>query len=136
MPLSTAPRARLDADGTYTGELDFYCYGENKAIAMREHADRYGIDLSESYAYSDSATDAPMLQAVGHPHAVNPDKELRALATANEWPILSFTRPVSLRSRIASSVPRPSPVAALAAGTLIAAALAWAALRRRSRAAA
>ncbi|MGZ4103912.1 MAG: HAD family hydrolase [Actinomycetota bacterium] len=132
VPHFIATRAKVDADGLYTGELDFYCYGENKAVAIREHAHRYGIDLSASYAYSDSATDLPMLEAVGHPHVVNPDKELREIATEREWPILRFMRPVSLRDRIASNVPRPSPAAAIAVGTLAAAVLAWAALRRRA----
>lgn len=134
VPHFIATRAQIDTEGRYSGELEFYCYGENKAVAIRERAEQYGIDLSESYAYSDSITDAPMLEAVGHPFAVNPDKELRALATEREWPILEFTKPVTLRSKIASSVasvPRPTPAQAIAAGTLVAAALAWAAKRRR-----
>ena len=64
-------------DGRYTGEIDFYAYGEYKAEAMRALAAEHGYDLAESYAYSDSATDLPMLEAVGHPFAVNPDKALR-----------------------------------------------------------
>jgi len=132
VPHFIATRAECDDEGRYTGALAFYCYGENKAVAMREHAERYGIDLAGSYAYSDSATDVPMLEAVGHPHAVNPDKELRAIAKERGWPVLEFSRPVSLRGRIVAGVPRPSPVAAIAAGTLIVAALAWAAMRRRS----
>jgi len=131
VPHFIATRAKIDDEGKYTGELDFYCYGDNKAVAIREHAERYGIDLSKSYAYSDSATDLPMLEAVGNPHAVNPDKELRQIATEREWPILQFSRPVSLRARIVSSVPRPSPAAAIAVGTAAAVVLAWAALRRR-----
>jgi HAD superfamily hydrolase (TIGR01490 family) len=132
VPHFIATRAKIDREGRYTGELEFYCYGENKAIAIREHAERYGIDLSESYAYSDSVTDVPMLELVGHPNAVNPDKELRALALERGWPVLEFVRPVSLRTRIVSNVPRPSPAAAIAVGTLAAVALAWVALRRRS----
>lgn len=131
VPHFIATRPSVDDEGRYTGELAFYCYGENKAVAIREHASRYGIDLSRSYAYSDSVTDLPMLEAVGFPHAVNPDKELRAAAEERAWPILHFVRPVSLRSRIASSVPRPSPVAAIAAGALVALGVAWAAMRRR-----
>jgi len=132
VPHFIATQPKVDGEGRYTGELDFYCYGENKAIAIREHAERYGIDLSRSYAYSDSVTDAPMLEAVGFPSAVNPDKELRALAAEREWPILHFVRPVSLRDRIAAGVPKPSPVAAIAAGAVVALGLAWAAMRRRS----
>jgi HAD superfamily hydrolase (TIGR01490 family) len=134
VPHFIATRVGIDAEGRYNGELEFYCYGENKAVAIRERAARYGIDLAASYAYSDSITDVPMLEVVGHPHAVNPDKELRAVAVDRGWPVLEFTKPVSLRSRFASSVasvPKPSPAAAIAAGTLVAAALAWAARKRR-----
>src|SRR5680860_1248436 len=73
-----APRARVDADGRYDGTLEFYCYGEQKAAAIREEAEARGLDLADSYAYSDSITDLPMLGAVGHAVAVNPDRELRA----------------------------------------------------------
>ncbi len=69
------------ADGRYTGEIEFYAYAENKSVAMRELAERHGYDLAECYAYSDSFTDLPMLDAVGHPFAVNPDKQLRKVAT-------------------------------------------------------
>ena len=130
VPHFIATRAKVDAEGRYTGELDFYCYGDNKAVAIREHALRYGIDLEQSYAYSDSATDVPMLEAVGNPNAVNPDKDLRAIAEERGWPVLRFVRPVPLRSRIASSVPKPSPVAAVAGGTLVAV-LVWMAMRHR-----
>ena len=66
----------VQADGRYTGEIEFYAYAENKATAIRELADEVGYDLANSYAYSDSSTDLPMLEAVGHPYAVNPDKVL------------------------------------------------------------
>lgn len=89
-----------EADGRYTGEVDFYAYGPHKATAMRDLADERGYDLTASFAYSDSETDAPMLEAVGHPFAVNPDKTLRGLATENGWPVLAFDRPVSMRSRL------------------------------------
>src|SRR5205823_3518318 len=75
-----ASRSRVDAEGRYTGELEFYAYGPHKAAAIREAAERDGIDLAASYAYSDSITDAPMLEIVGHPVAVNPDRELARLA--------------------------------------------------------
>ena len=87
-------------DGSYTGEIDYYAYAEEKARAIRELADELGYDLEDSYAYSDSITDVPMLEAVGHPHAVNPDRELRRVALANGWPVLVFTKPVALRSRV------------------------------------
>src|SRR5688572_24125032 len=73
---AVATRARLDDDGRYSGELEFYAYGPHKAEAMREMAEEEGVDLEASYAYSDSITDLPMLEAVGHPVVVNPDREL------------------------------------------------------------
>ena len=60
-------------DGKYTGEIVFYAYGEGKAEAMRALAEENGYDLASCYAYSDSITDLPMLELVGHPHVVNPD---------------------------------------------------------------
>ncbi|VXB47821.1 HAD family phosphatase [Aeromicrobium sp. 9AM] len=90
----------LVENGRYTGDVDFYAYGPNKAVAMERLAAERGYDLAESYAYSDSETDAPMLQAVGHPFAVNPDKALRRIAEDNGWPILAFGRPVALRRRL------------------------------------
>ncbi len=71
-----ATRARLDERGRYTGELEFYAYASHKADAIREMAVAEGLDLASSYAYSDSITDLPMLELVGHPVAVNPDREL------------------------------------------------------------
>ena len=79
-------------DGRYTGEIDYYAYGENKAAALRRLAEEHHYDLSRSYAYSDSVTDLHMLEAVGHPFAVNPDRELRRQADARGWPVLVFTR--------------------------------------------
>jgi len=96
-----ASRALIDAEGRYTGEVGFYCYGENKVEAITELAALMSIDLSQSYAYSDSATDLPMLEAVGHPIAVNPDRELTRAALRNGWPIVEFVRGVPLRNRIA-----------------------------------
>jgi HAD superfamily hydrolase (TIGR01490 family) len=89
----------VEKDGRYTGEIDFYAAGPNKALAIRELADSAGYDLAECYAYSDSVTDAPMLEAVGHPTAVNPDRGLRRLAGERGWPVVTFRRPVTLRSR-------------------------------------
>jgi HAD superfamily hydrolase (TIGR01490 family) len=84
-----ATRMRL-ADGRYTGEVEFYAYGEAKAHRMRELASERGYDLASCFAYSDSATDLPMLEAVGYPHAVNPDRELRRVAKERGWPVLAF----------------------------------------------
>ena len=88
------------ADGKYTGKIRFYAYAENKAKAISDLARKRGYDLASSYAYSDSETDAPMLEVVGHPFAVNPDRGLRKLAEERGWPILTFNRSVSLRSRL------------------------------------
>ena len=87
-------------DGRYTGEIDYYAYGPTKADAMREMAAEHGYDLAASYAYSDSQTDLPMLEAVGHPIAVNPDRELARVASEREWPVLRFNRPVTMRRRL------------------------------------
>ena len=102
-------------DGKYTGEIDYYAYAEEKARAIERLAVARGYDLEQCFAYSDSITDAPMLEAVGHPHAVNPDKDLRRLAASQGWPILQFTRPVTLRSRI----PVKPTLAALTVGTAL-----------------
>jgi HAD superfamily hydrolase (TIGR01490 family) len=103
-------------DGRYTGEISYYAYAENKATAIQELAASKGYDLGRSYAYSDSATDVHMLEIVGHPYAVNPDKELRRRATAEGWPILVFNRPVALRSRVRLPAGK-STLAALALGS-------------------
>jgi HAD superfamily hydrolase (TIGR01490 family) len=80
-------------DGVYTGrEGGPFNYREGKAQAIRELAAREGIDLAASYAYSDSESDLPMLRLVGHPVAVNPDKELARVARAEGWEIMRFER--------------------------------------------
>ncbi len=117
-------------DGHYTGEILFYAYGEGKAEAMRELAAERNYDLSESYAYSDSITDLPMLEVVGHPTAVNPDDELRALAIDRDWPVLDFDKPISMQSRV-----NTGQKVAAGAGVAIGAAalgLAWYARHRRA----
>jgi HAD superfamily hydrolase (TIGR01490 family) len=105
-------------DGKYTGEIDYYAYGETKAEAIWELADEKGYDLSRSYAYSDSVTDVHMLEAVGHPHAVNPDKELRRIAAGRGWPVLVFSKPVALQSSVRFPAGRPT-LAALAVGGVV-----------------
>ena len=80
-------------DDVYTGRpAGLFIYGEGKAEAIRKLAESEGIDLAESYAYSDSASDLPMLRAVGHPVAVNPDRELRDVARQEGWQVLRFDR--------------------------------------------
>lgn len=90
-------QACVDENNRYTGELLTYAYGPEKARFIREMAETEDIDLEASYAYSDSQTDAPMLECVGHPFAVNPDKELMRIARANKWPIVQFTHPMPMR---------------------------------------
>ncbi|MBV9869904.1 MAG: HAD family hydrolase [Frankiaceae bacterium] len=120
-------------DGVYTGDLDFYAFGAFKAEAMRSLAAEHGWDLAACYAYSDSATDVPMLEAVGHPFAVNPDRALRREATKREWPILEFKHPVPLRSRF-PRIPTPSkPLTVGIAGAAVVAAAGWQAARVRGR---
>jgi len=127
-----ATRAGVDDQGQYTGELEFYAYGEQKAEAIRGIAERAGIDLEGSYAYSDSITDLPMLDAVGNPVAVNADKELRREAEERGWQIRDFRRPVRLRTRIRRAVPPPRPSIAAAVGAVaVAAVLVWVIARSR-----
>lgn len=80
-------------NGVYTGELAApFCYGEGKAAAILAVAETEGYDLAHSYAYTDSAGDLPMLEIVGHPVAVNPDRALEAIAYHRGWPIVEFSR--------------------------------------------
>jgi phosphoserine phosphatase len=117
-------------EGVYTGEMDFYAYGENKATAMRELAAEQGWDLADCWAYSDSVTDLPMLGAVGHPTAVNPDRALRRAAAERGWPVLAFTRPVSMRTRFTGTRPPVVIGAALSAAVV---GLAWYVRRKALR---
>ena len=121
-------------DGKYTGGIDYYAYAENKATSIVEIAEQKGYDLARSYAYSDSITDIHMLEVVGHPHAVNPDRELRRQATKRGWPVLVFTKPVALRARMRLPQSKPT-LAALALGTAagVGAAVYLAARRRVGR---
>jgi HAD superfamily hydrolase (TIGR01490 family) len=128
-----ATQGRVDARGFYTGEMERYCYGPAKASLIRDIARRDGIDLAASWAYSDSATDLPMLEVVGHPVAVNPDRALLRIATLRGWPTLRFDQIVT---------PEPSAVAdprhcvrgaALAVVALGSGGAAWWALRRLPR---
>ena len=118
-------------DGRYTGDIAFYCYGEGKVQAIKELAAREGYPLEHCYAYSDSVTDLPMLKAVGHPTAVNPDRALRKEAAARGWPVLAFSKPVSLRDRIpAPSSAAVATTAAVGITALAAGALTYSLLRR------
>ncbi|MEQ6900900.1 HAD family hydrolase [Nocardioides sp. YIM 152588] len=117
-------------DGRYTGGIEYYAFAEEKATAIRALAERRGYDLEASYGYSDSVTDVPMLEAVGHPHAVNPDKELRKVAEGNEWPVLDFNKPVALRSRVPLPPPKPTLAALAVGGVFAVGAAVWAGVRR------
>ena len=128
--IATLPQVK---DGKYTGELDFYAYGPHKVEAMEKLAAERDINLAGSYAYTDSVTDLPMLEAVGHPVPVNPDKELRRVASERDWPVEWFRKPVSLRDRFPNLHPpemTPNKTAALVGVVAVAAAAWW--LTRRS----
>lgn len=120
-----ATRAAVDEENRYTGDLELYAYGKGKAEAIHAMAEADGIDLGASYAYSDSITDLPMMEAVGHPVAVNPDSELRAIAEERGWPIRKFESTVTLRDKL------PTIAASGAVATGIAAILAYWALKGR-----
>ncbi len=128
-----ASRARLDDAGRYTGEVEFYSYGPFKAEAMREVAEQRGIDLSASYAYSDSATDVPMLEAVGHPFAVNPDRDLARVAAERGWEVLQFRHGVPLRERVSMPPPRQTALGVTLVAVSAASVGAWWFWRRRAR---
>jgi HAD superfamily hydrolase (TIGR01490 family) len=86
-------RYEVGDDGDFTGRLDGpFVYGEGKVEAMEAFAAEHKIDLGASYAYSDSASDLPMLRAVGNPVAVNPDPPLAELAKREGWPVMRFDR--------------------------------------------
>jgi predicted RNase H-like nuclease (RuvC/YqgF family) len=99
--------------------MAFYAYGAQKATAMRELATRVGIDLSASSAYSDSATDLPMLEAVGRPVAVNADRALAKVARERGWETRQFTKPIRLRDRVGRTTPVVTTSLAVAGAALI-----------------
>jgi HAD superfamily hydrolase (TIGR01490 family) len=112
------------ADGVYTGRLEgAFAYGEGKASRLREFATEQGIDLAQSWAYTDAASDLPMLEAVGNPVAVNPDAELAEVAKREGWEVLRFEK-LGERLRMAAAV----AVAAAVGGSGT-----WFAVRRRAR---
>jgi HAD superfamily hydrolase (TIGR01490 family) len=91
-------------DGVYTGRAAGpFTYREGKAAAIRQLAEQEGIDLSASYAYSDSESDLPMLHTVGHPVAVNPDRELQQVARDEGWQVMRFDK-LARRLRIGAAV--------------------------------
>jgi len=83
----------IDDDGAFTGRFDGpFVYGPGKVEAMQSFAAAHGIDLAESFAYSDSLSDLPMLRAVGHPVVVNPDPALAEIAREEGWQVMRFER--------------------------------------------
>lgn len=118
--------------GRYTGDVEFYAAGPNKVIAVRELARARAYDLAESYAYSDSVTDAPLLETVGHPTAVNPDRGLRRIAVEQSWPILEFRHPIPLSRRLRQQPAVPVTAAAIGVAAAAAAGLLWYGRHRRA----
>jgi HAD superfamily hydrolase (TIGR01490 family) len=96
------------ADGRYTGQMEFWAHGEAKARRVRELAARRGYRLRDCYAYSDSVTDLPMLEVVGHPRVVNPDRTLRKIAVQRHWPVLAFGTRSPADPRDGASLPEPA----------------------------
>lgn len=100
--VKTVIASRLEEkDGKFTGNITFYCKGPAKAQAIAALSAEKSYELAQSFAYSDSVTDLPMLEAVGTPVAVNPDRALRKIAQERGWEIQTFKNPVPL-------VPLPS----------------------------
>jgi HAD superfamily hydrolase (TIGR01490 family) len=118
-------------DGLFTGKISLYAFGPYKADAIREMAAERGYDLERCYAYSDSITDAPMLDAVGYGFAVNPNQAMRRAAATHGWGVLHFRRPVALRA----SRRRKGIVVGATVGTvaLTTALIWWNLTRRRAR---
>ncbi|MEJ7722426.1 MAG: HAD family hydrolase [Ilumatobacteraceae bacterium] len=93
-----ATRYGVDDDGTYDGTLDgHFVWSAGKLAAVEEWAAANGIDLAESYAYSDSVYDTPLLAAVGYPMVVNPDPPMVVMAAARRWPVMSLDVPKGVR---------------------------------------
>lgn len=121
-------------DGRYTGEVEFYAAGPAKVDAVRRLAEQRGYDLAESYAYSDSVSDVPMLECVGHPSAVNPDRGLRKIATERTWPMLEFRNPIPLGRRLRDRPAVPVAAAAIGVGVGVAIGITWYGRHRRKEA--
>lgn len=114
-----ATTSRLDENGNYSGELEFYSYGSYKPQAVNRLAEKFNIDLENSYAYSDSITDVPLLECVGNPVAVNPDRELARVAKERGWVVTRFTREVTLWERLPVRVLQDNKVRAILVAVLI-----------------
>lgn len=123
--------AARDEDGTFTGELTSLNYADEKARACAALAAEQGWDLSQCFAYSDSVTDLPLLESVGHPVAVNPDRGLREAAEERGWQILTFQHTARVRSSASKAA---LPIAAATIGVGLAATATYCLLRARQRA--
>ena len=119
-----ATRMEVDAEGRFTGRIEHSLLHGAKVDALVADASAHRISLSRSWAYSDSISDRPMLEAVGHPVAINPDRDLRRLADAQGWPVRDFEQPVPVRARprtrkeTAAHGPRGSGLARNATGLI------------------
>ncbi len=117
-------RYEVASDGTLTGNVDGpFTYGKGKVIAMEGVAAEHDLDLATSWAYSDSASDLPMLRAVGNPVVVNPDPELAEVAKRQGWRVMRFEK---LGRRLAIGAGAVAAGAIGGSGT-------WLAVRRRPR---
>ena len=84
----------VDESGSYDGSIvGNFVWGTGKLAAVRRWADENDVDLSASWAYSDSVYDTPLLSTVAHPYAVNPDPRLRLVAALRRWPVLHLDVP-------------------------------------------
>ena len=103
-----ATRYGLNADGTYDGTLDGpFVWSAGKLSAVRDWAVAHGVDLGESFAYSDSVYDTPLVAAVGHPFVVNPDPRMKLMAAARRWPTLDLSAAADLTKDVSSMAKIP-----------------------------
>ncbi len=132
---AVATHMEVGEDGLFTGRISRSMLHSEKVVALREDAAAHGIDPARCWAYSDSISDEPMLSAVGHPVAVNPDRDLRRLAQERDWPVRDFARPVRLRPRWEppSLSTRASVIAHVAGVLAVGGTAAWLTARRRPR---
>ena len=132
---AVATHMEVGEDGLFTGRISRSMLHSEKVVALREDAASHGIDPARCWAYSDSISDEPMLSAVGHPVAVNPDRDLRRLAQEWDWPVRDFARPVRLRPRWEppSLSTRASVIAHVAGVLAVGGTAAWLTARRRPR---
>ena len=132
---AVATHMEVGEDGLFTGRISRSMLHSEKVVALREDAAAHGIDPARCWAYSDSISDEPMLSAVGHPVAVNPDRDLRRLAQERDWPVRDFARPVRLRPRWEppSLSTRASVIAHVAGVLAVGGTAAWLMARRRPR---